>query len=172
MSQLWKLWSTSWGYSFFSCADQSELFITSLGDLLFVEKHSFSQEPVIELVNCRHPDFIIQYLSTGGDLQYNKFISTQPRIIITVIRLSITYKHMWDWHSSYLHFIWSSKPGPFLSIKMVCPCLGIPIIIIRESWDCLLFIVGIPILITQYLYIEMAPSSATFLNIACFLEYL
>ena len=46
--------------------------------------------------------------------------------------------------------------------KTICLCIGIPIIEIRQSRDCLIFIMGIPIhgkmvLYMLYLYIAMAP---------------
>ena len=37
------------------------------------------------------------------------------------------------------------------------PCTRIPMIKIRQSWDCLIFIMGIATLVRQNLYIEMAP---------------
>ena len=40
---------------------------------------------------------------------------------------------------------WGSSPGPNLNIKMVFPGMGIPIIKIRQSLDCLIFVMGIPI---------------------------
>ena len=39
--------------------------------------------------------------------------------------------------------------------------MGIPVLKIRQSWDCLMFNMGIPILVGQHLYIDTAPS---FLN--------
>ena len=48
-------------------------------------------------------------------------------------------------------------PGPCLNIKTVFPGMGIPMLKIRQSWDCLTFNMGIPILVGWQLYIEMAP---------------
>ena len=42
-----------------------------------------------------------------------------------------------------------------LIIKMIFPGMGIPIIKIRQSWDCLIFIIGIPMLARWHLYIGM-----------------
>ena len=49
--------------------------------------------------------------------------------------------------------------GPRLNITTVSPdtCIGIPMLRIRQSWDRLIFNMGIPILVRQHLYIETAP---------------
>ena len=51
---------------------------------------------------------------------------------------------------------WKSS-GPCLSIKAVFPGMGLSIVKIRRSWHCLIFNIGIPILVRQHLYIKMAP---------------
>ena len=48
-------------------------------------------------------------------------------------------------------------PGPHLNIKTVFPGTVISFIKIRRSWDRLIFIHGIPILVRRHLYIEMDP---------------
>ena len=51
----------------------------------------------------------------------------------------------------------SSKPsGPCLNVKTVFPVMGIPMLKIRRSHDRLISNMGIPILVRQHLYIEMA----------------
>ena len=49
------------------------------------------------------------------------------------------------------------QPGPRLNIKTVFPGIGISMLKIRQLQDCLIFNMGIPILVKQHLYIEMAP---------------
>ena len=51
------------------------------------------------------------------------------------------------------------ESGPGFNIKTFFPGIGIPIIKRRRSWDRLLFIMGIPILARQHLYIVTAPCS-------------
>ena len=48
---------------------------------------------------------------------------------------------------------------PCLNICTVFPAMGISIIKIRRSWDRLIFIMGIPILVRQQFYTEAAPLS-------------
>ena len=48
-------------------------------------------------------------------------------------------------------------PGPRLNVNPVFPGVGIAITKIRRSWDCLIFIMGIPILVRRHRYIEMSP---------------
>ena len=50
-----------------------------------------------------------------------------------------------------LHLLVSS---PYLNIKAVFTDMGIVMIKIRRTWDRLIFIMGIPILVKQHLYIE------------------
>ena len=57
-----------------------------------------------------------------------------------------------------LHHVIQRTPVPSLNIKMVFPSMGISIIVIRWSWDRLIFIMGIPILVRWHHYIETAPS--------------
>ena len=80
-----------------------------------------------------------------------------------------TYLIMTSWHRHTFHItgplgrdsyhkgwqMWSS--GPHLNIKTVFTGMLISIIKIRWSWDCLLFMMGMPILVRQRLYIETAP---------------
>ena len=47
--------------------------------------------------------------------------------------------------------------GPRLNIKTIFPGMGILVLKIRRSWDPLIFNMGIPIMVRQYLYIETAP---------------
>ena len=47
--------------------------------------------------------------------------------------------------------------GPCLNIKTVFSCVEISIMPIRLLWDCLIFIMGITILVRQCLYIEKPP---------------
>ena len=54
-------------------------------------------------------------------------------------------------------FLEISQSGPRLNKKTVFPGIGIPMLKIRRSWDCLIFNMGIPILISWYLYVEMQP---------------
>ena len=49
------------------------------------------------------------------------------------------------------------KAWPRLNIKMIFPGVVISIIKIRRSWDHLIFMMGIPILVKQHLYIKTAP---------------
>ena len=42
-------------------------------------------------------------------------------------------------------------------MKTVFPCIRNPIIKVRQSWDCLMFIMGILIWVRQHTYTEMAP---------------
>ena len=51
-----------------------------------------------------------------------------------------------------------TKPGPHFIIKMVFPGMGISIVLkIILLWDHPVFILGIHILVRQYLYIDMGP---------------
>ena len=52
------------------------------------------------------------------------------------------------------------QTGPCLNIKKVFPVWGISIIKMRRSSDRLIFIMGIPILVSGHLYIEMGPRSS------------
>ena len=49
------------------------------------------------------------------------------------------------------------QPGTHFNIKTVIPGMRIPILKIRRSRDHLIFNMGIPLLVRQHLYIEMAP---------------
>ena len=49
----------------------------------------------------------------------------------------------------------------YFNIKAVFPGMGIPMVKIRQSWDCRVFIMGIPVLVRQQLYFEMPPISAS-----------
>ena len=60
----------------------------------------------------------------------------------------------WRWPLSTLYH-WG--PGPCLNIKTGFPGMGIPMLKIRWSLDRLIFNMGIPILVRQHLYFEMAP---------------
>ena len=51
----------------------------------------------------------------------------------------------------------TKTPGPCFNIKLIFPCMGIPMLKIRWLRDCLIFNMGIPILVRQHFYIEMAP---------------
>ena len=70
-----------------------------------------------------------------------------PRCIVTLI-----------WGAQTNWFTGQSS-GPHLNIKMVFPGIWISILKIRQSWNRLIFIMGIPILLRWYLYIEMGPWS-------------
>ena len=48
-------------------------------------------------------------------------------------------------------------PGAYFNIKTILPGIGISIIKIRQPWDCLIFIMGIHILVRRHLYIETSP---------------
>ena len=52
-----------------------------------------------------------------------------------------------------------SPPGPHFNIKIVFPGMWVSIIKIRPLWDHLIFIMGIPVLVRQHLYIEVVPAS-------------
>ena len=56
-----------------------------------------------------------------------------------------------------LFYIAWMGPGPHLNIKTIFPGMETIIIKIRWSWECLIFIMGIPILIRLHLYIETGP---------------
>ena len=49
--------------------------------------------------------------------------------------------------------------GPVSISRPSFPGMGIPMLKIRRSWDCLIFNMGIPILARRHLYIETAPWS-------------
>ena len=51
----------------------------------------------------------------------------------------------------------NSISGSHFNMKTIFPCIGLLIIKIRRSWDHLIFIMGIPILVRQHLYTEIAP---------------
>ena len=51
------------------------------------------------------------------------------------------------------------RPGPCFNIKDIFPGVGIPIMKIRQSYDSIIFIMGIPILVRLHLYLDMAPLS-------------
>ena len=57
----------------------------------------------------------------------------------------------------YLHSHYGMTPGPSLNIEAIFPGMGIPMLKIRQSWDHLIFHMGIP---TLALYVEMAPLEA------------
>ena len=47
--------------------------------------------------------------------------------------------------------------GPCLNIKTIFPGMGIPMLKIRQSWDRLIFNMGIPILVRWHLYLTRPP---------------
>ena len=49
------------------------------------------------------------------------------------------------------------RPGPRPNIRTIFPGMGISIIKIRRSWDRLIFIMGIPMLVKRHLYTETVP---------------
>ena len=49
----------------------------------------------------------------------------------------------------------------YFNIKAVFPGVGIPMVKMRQSWDCLIFIMGMPVLVRWQLYFEMAPVCAS-----------
>ena len=51
------------------------------------------------------------------------------------------------------------EAGPRLNTKAAFPGIRIAIIKMRRLSDCLIFIMGIPILVKQHLFIETAPCS-------------
>ena len=54
--------------------------------------------------------------------------------------------------------LWHSKqPGPRFNIATIFPGVWIPVIKIRWSWDCLIFMIGTPTLVRRHVYIETAP---------------
>ena len=59
-------------------------------------------------------------------------------------------------HCAHYGITVMSPSGPCLNIMTVFPGMGIYIIKKKWSWDCLIFIMGIPTLVRGYLYIEMA----------------
>ena len=56
-----------------------------------------------------------------------------------------------------LQLIWRLGTLVLSQYEDCFPGMGIFIIKIRRSWDCLIFMMGIPKVVKQHLYIEMAP---------------
>ena len=52
---------------------------------------------------------------------------------------------------------WMRDPVPRLNIKTIFPGMGIPMLKIRQSQTHVIFNMGIPILVSRYLYIETGP---------------
>ena len=71
-----------------------------------------------------------------------------PKMIPATIVLSLEY---------FMSDTSVNPYGPRLNIKANFWGTGIHIIMIRRSWDCLFFIMRIPILVRWLLYIEMVP---------------
>ena len=51
----------------------------------------------------------------------------------------------------------TSQPEPHFNIKPVFPGMGISIMKVRLTWDRLIFIIGIAMLVRRHLFIETAP---------------
>ena len=66
--------------------------------------------------------------------------------------------------SSWGHFPHWMNSGPCLDIKTILLGMGIPMLKIRRSHDRLIFNMGIPILVKQYLYIETAQRVSDFIS--------
>ena len=69
-------------------------------------------------------------------------------LVKIIITLSFIICHAWCYNGT--------SHSPRFNIKSVFPGMGISIINIRRSWDCLIYIMGIPLLARRYLYIEKA----------------
>ena len=65
-------------------------------------------------------------------------------------------KNEWQKKNLYFFVRFFSTPGPRFHIKTVFSDTGISIIKVTWLWDCLIFIIGTPILVRWYLYIETA----------------
>ena len=62
----------------------------------------------------------------------------------------------------------NGSPWPHLNIKIVFPGMGFPIIKIRQSHDLLIFIMKIPILLRQHLYIHSSEAQGWIQNLCGF----
>ena len=60
--------------------------------------------------------------------------------------------------------------GTCFNVKTVFPLGGISIIMIRRSWDCLIFKMGIPLLTGQNLYRDSPLDNSTPIRLGCFNE--
>ena len=66
-----------------------------------------------------------------------------------------------EWYCQLISIQMIKKEGPGLcfNIKTIFPGMGVPIIKVRQSWwDCLIFLMGILILVRAHPYIKMTPS--------------
>ena len=67
----------------------------------------------------------------------------------------ISLRYIWKSESLTTYFIiCMTKPPGHLNIKLNFLGIGIPIIKIRQSWDCLIFIMGISVLLIWHFNIE------------------
>ena len=85
----------------------------------------------------------------------------QIKIFCLIFRL-LTFSQKDEWIMSVCgldHEIWwpDDVLGAVSIYKQSFLGMGIPIIKIWRSWDCLIFVVGIPIPVRQHLYIEIGP---------------
>ena len=80
------------------------------------------------------------------------FIMSIRLVILVWVICKLIQMHPW----SYVFMQFCVK-APGLRLKMVFPCMVISITKIKQSWDCLIFIMGNPIPAWWHFYIESAP---------------
>ena len=95
----------------------------------------------------KYADFIHRWKFKGLDLRAHKCFWKAP--LIHLLKMDSWWVELCR---SSLSSTWSC-----LNIKTIFPDMGISIIKIRQSWDCLIFIMGAPILVRRHLYIETGP---------------
>ena len=108
-------------------------------------------------------DFTVSHYNYAQDLHMKVKILTHRRLKIKKgLQLQTMSLQKQDIVSNYQSGACQSftikYPGPCLNIKSF-PGMGIPMLKIRQSWDCLIFFMGIPIMVRRHLYTETAPKT-------------
>ena len=87
----------------------------------------------------------------GGIVNFYHFI--QPVKRSTIMSIIILFDHL-----AVMTNVSIREPGPCLNIKIVFLSMEISILKIRGSWNHVIFIIRISILVRRHIYIETAPS--------------
>ena len=143
-TQIVKFMGPTWGLPG-SCRSQMGPMNLAIKVAVCVYVYAFSRNFNIEQTDVRYVNSLTPSDNPYGILELGHHWFRQWLTII----------HATTWFNAELSSIW--LPGPRLNIKMVFPGMGMSMIKIRQSWDSLIFVMGIPILVRTHLYIETAP---------------
>ena len=83
------------------------------------------------------------------------------RWTVKILLYSLHCKSLTSWAARIVFM----ETGPCFNIKMIFPDIGIPIIKIQLSWDCLILIMRI--LVRLHFYIKMVPKTLLFWHSQC-----